>query len=205
VAVGGLGVGDAGRRVAVAVGARLVGVGGTGVQATVCVGAMVGVSVGTTVAVAVAVCSGVGLHGSVGVAEGLGVLVGVGVTDGEGAIIESSGQVQLMVSIAATTASASTFLMSLFKGDVPFRGASYLGGTLHNPRGRSQPHMLSGVFEYDVLKLTRDVTANEVDGDRVRLGRWIVFTGHDVDQESERCVIHVEGEGSKPPSACRLS
>jgi hypothetical protein len=142
VAVGGAGVGDAGRRVAVAVGARLVGVGGiggTGVQAGVSVGATVGVSVGTTVTVAVAVCSGVGLHGSVGVAEGLGVLVGVGVTEGEGVMTESSGQVQLMVIIAATTASASSFPVSLFKGDAPFLEGSHLGGALAHPRGRSQP------------------------------------------------------------------
>ena len=143
VAVGGAGVGDTGRRVAVAVGARRVGVGGIGVQAGVSVGTMVGVSVGATVAVAVAVCSGVGLHGSVGVAEGLGVLVGVGVTEGEGVMTESSGQVQLMVIIAATTASASSFLVSLFKGDAPFLGASYLGGALAHPRGRSQtPHAI---------------------------------------------------------------
>ena len=136
--MGGAGVGDAGRRVAVAVGARLVGVGGigaTGVQAGVSVGATAGVSVGTRVAVAVAVCSGVGLQGSVGVTEGLGVLVGVGVTEGEGAMTESSGQLQLMVIIAATTASASTFPVSLFKGDAPLLGASYLGGALAHPRG----------------------------------------------------------------------
>jgi len=98
VGVGGAGVGEAGRRVAVAVGARLVGVGGsggTGVQAGVSAGATVGLSVGTTVAVAV--FSGVGLHGSVGVAEGLGVLVGVGVTEEEGARMDRSGQVQPMV------------------------------------------------------------------------------------------------------------
>jgi hypothetical protein len=95
----------------------------------------VGVSVGTTVTVAAAVCSGVGLHGSVGVTEGLGVLVGVGVTVGEGAMTESSGQVQPMVIIAATTASASTFLVSLFKGDAPLLGASYLGGVFAHPRG----------------------------------------------------------------------
>ena len=139
VAVGGLGVGEAGRRVAVAVGAGLVGVGGIGVHAGVCVAATVGVTVGTTVAVAVAVCSGVGLHGSVGVAEGLGVLVGVGVTEEAGAMTESSGQVQPMVIIAATTASASTFLVSLFKGDAPSLGASCLGGALAHPHSRSQP------------------------------------------------------------------
>lgn len=110
VAVGGAGVGDTGRRVAVAVGARRVGVGGIGVQAGVSVGTMVGVSVGATVAVAVAVCSGVGLHGSVGVAEGLGVLVGVGVAEGEGAIIESSGQVQPTLSVDASHSPTTAIL-----------------------------------------------------------------------------------------------
>lgn len=106
VAVGGLGVGETGGRVAVAVGAPLVGVGGIGVRAGVCVGATVGVSIGTSVAVAVAVCSGVGLHGSVAVAKGLGVLVGVGVTEGEGAMIERSGQVQPMVIVDVKSAPA---------------------------------------------------------------------------------------------------
>jgi hypothetical protein len=142
VAVGGRVVGVAGGRVAVAVGARLVGVGGiggAGVQAGVSVGAMVGVSVGTTVATAVAVCSGVGLQVGVGVTDGLGVLVGVGVTAGGPTTEESRGQVQLMVIIAATAASASAFVVSLFKGDAPFLEGSHLGGALAHPRGRSQP------------------------------------------------------------------
>jgi hypothetical protein len=73
------------------------------------------------------------------VAGGLGVLVGVGVTAGARATEESRGQVQLMVIIAATAASASAFVVSLFKGDAPFLEGSHLGGALAHPRGRSQP------------------------------------------------------------------
>jgi len=43
-----------------------------------------------------------------------------------------------MVIIAATAAGASSFLVSPFKGHVPFLGASCLGGALAHPRGRSQ-------------------------------------------------------------------
>ena len=148
MAVGGAGVGDAGRRVAVAVGARLVGVGGiggTGVQAGVSVGATVGVSVGTTVTVAVAVCSGVGLHGSVGVAEGLGVLVGVGVTVGERATRESRGQVQLMVVIIATNSMprvASLPLISCTLLFMPVRRARELVGTFVNCSGSASSRAL---------------------------------------------------------------
>jgi hypothetical protein len=102
VAVGGRGVGLAGRRVGVDVGGRRVAVGGTRVHVGVAVAARVGVSLGAGKGVGVEVCSGVGVAVSVGIAEGRGVLVGVGVTVGEGAKREISGQVQLMVSAAAT-------------------------------------------------------------------------------------------------------
>ena len=99
--MGGLGVGEAGRRVAVAVGGRLVAVGGIDTDVGVSVGTLVGVSAGVRVSVAVGVGSGVGLHVAVGVTDGRGVLVGVGVTVGAGARKDRSGQVQPAV-IAAT-------------------------------------------------------------------------------------------------------
>jgi hypothetical protein len=110
-------VGVAGRRVGVAVASGLVAVGGTEVSEAVGVGIRVGVSVGATVAVGDGGVSGVGVTVEVAEADGLGVLVGVGVTVGVRATEESSGQAQLMASIAATTAGASTFVVSLFKGD----------------------------------------------------------------------------------------
>jgi hypothetical protein len=135
VAVGGRGVGVSGRRVGVGVGARLVGVGGIWVCVAVGVATRIGVSVGASVPVGDGSVSNVGVALMVAVAGGLGVLVGVGVTAGGRATEESRGQVQLMVIIAATTAGASSFLVSLFKGRVPFLGASCPGRALAHPRG----------------------------------------------------------------------
>jgi hypothetical protein len=121
VAVGGLGVGVAGRRVAVAVGGlrvgvagRRVGVGGTGVKVGVSVTAGVGGSVGVSVAV------GVGVSAAVAVNDGFGVLVGVGVTVGAGAIRDIRGQLQLMVTIIATTIIPRNVRFVLFKSHVLF-------------------------------------------------------------------------------------
>jgi len=117
---------------------RLVGVGGAVVNEAVGVATRVGVSVGVSVPVGDGSVSNVPVALMVAEAGGLGVLVGVGVAAGGRATEESRGQVQLMVIIAATTAGASTLPVSLFKGDVPFLGASCLGGALAHPRGRSQ-------------------------------------------------------------------
>jgi len=113
----------------------MVGVGGTGVNEGVGVATRGGVSVGASAAVGDGCASSVGVAVQVAVAGGLGVLVGVGVTAGGPDTEESRGQVQLMVIIAATAAGASSFLVSLFKGHVPFLGASCLGGALAHPRG----------------------------------------------------------------------
>jgi hypothetical protein len=91
--------------VAVAVGGRLVAVGGIDTDVGVSVGAVVGVSVGGTLSVAVG--SRVGLQVAVGVTEGRGVLVGVGVTVGDGARMDRSGQVQPAVTAATNSAGAS--------------------------------------------------------------------------------------------------
>jgi hypothetical protein len=96
-------VGEAGRRVAVAVGGRLVAVGGIDIDVGVSVGTLVGVSAGIRVSVAVSV-GGVGLHVAVGVTDGRGVLVGVGVTVGSGARKGRSRHVQPMVIAETNTA-----------------------------------------------------------------------------------------------------
>jgi hypothetical protein len=97
-------VGEAGRRVAVAVGGRLVAVGGIDIDVGVSVGTLVGVSAGVRVSVAVSVGGGVGLHVAVGVTDGRGVLVGVGVTVGAGARKGRSRHVQPMVIAETNTA-----------------------------------------------------------------------------------------------------
>ena len=117
---------------------RLVGAGGTGGNDGVDVATSAGVMVGASAAVGEACVSSVGVTLEVAEADGLGVLVGVGVTAEGPATEESSGQVQLMVIIAATIAGASTFVVSLFKGEVSSFGGSCLAGASARPGDCSQ-------------------------------------------------------------------
>jgi hypothetical protein len=146
------------------------------------------------VAAGVAVSIGVGDGLGVGLAEGLAVLVGVGLAFGCGEVRDNRGQLQLMVIIAATTAITSAVFLLLSKPDVPFPFGPPVRVRLQVLQVADYvPHLLPGVFEDNILELTRDVTTDVVDGHRVRLRLGVVLAGHDVDQKREWCMIHVRG------------
>jgi hypothetical protein len=111
-----------------------------------------------------------------------------------------------MVIIVATTAMASTVPLLLYNFDVPSPSGLLSGRGFRPSEGLlGMRHILAGVLEHYILELTADFTANEVDLNRVRLGLWVAFAGHDVDQKGERRVVHLHGQGCKPPPAGRLS
>jgi hypothetical protein len=89
----------------------MVAVGGAGVSVGISVGMGVGIRVGVSVTVGVAVAEGVGVSVGKGLNDGLGVLVGVGLAVAAGALRDASGQLQLIVIKAATTAVPSTALL----------------------------------------------------------------------------------------------
>jgi len=111
-----------------------------------------------------------------------------------------------MVIIAATTAMASTALLLLYNFDVPSPSGLLSRRGFRPSEGLlGMRHILAGVLENYILELTADFTANEVDLNRVRLGLWVAFAGHDVDQKGERRAVHPHGQGRKPPPAGGLS
>jgi hypothetical protein len=107
----GVAVGLGRTTVAVAVGGRVVAVGGTGVSVGMSVGRGVGIRVGVAVTVGVAVVDGVGDSVGKGLNDGLGVLVGVGLAVAAGAVRDASGQLQPIVIRAATTVVPRTALL----------------------------------------------------------------------------------------------